>query len=881
MPNVPGMDVAKATGEAGKVMSIEEDTLPAEQTKRRRKGLPWSPFSRSKPGAAPAIAAALLLIAFGCGMLLLQLLALDPAAAVLRQQQTEQDGARLLRRLEDRIALMHAMADHLAASPDVASLLQDDLPLARQSFAGQIDAAMPYLLRLRILPTASARVALEENPPLSYAGLDMIRRAEGGERMLPEALRVDGRRLPVINLARQVADPRADAGTAAGLGSVFLTFDASILGEVLRRLDVAATGVTLEQRIGDANRVPFLELGHSSAAMLHAQFDLADSSWQLTYRADPSSLPPPPLSMLHLLPGLALILLGGLVGLLYGYGRFAKSLRSDIAALVDSGGALIAGRDGYGAGHFELEPMASAAHALREAAANRQRQKPASASAGPAPAQPSQVKASSPTSPALAEDFLDIAEGPEHSASGQAGEGSPLPSTDIFRAYDIRGVMGSTLTEDVAYLIGRAIGSEAAAAGETKVVVAADGRHSSPALQGRVSAGIMTCGLDVIDIGAVPTPLLYFATHVTETRSGVMVTGSHNPPEYNGFKIVIAGETLAGPRIMALRERIAAGNFSEGSGQLEKRDLIPDYIDRIASDVTLAQPLKVVADCGNGIAGKIVPSLLEALGCEVLPLYCEVDGDFPNHHPDPNDPANLKDLMTVVKAEGADIGLAFDGDGDRLGVVTERGEIIWPDRLMMLFARDIVGRNPGADVIFDVKCSRHLGTLIAEYGGRPIMGATGHSYLKAKMKETQALLGGEFSGHICFGERWYGFDDGLYSGARLLEILASEVSSAGELFDEFPNPVSTPELKIISTDRAKFEVIEALASGQGFEGGTLTTIDGIRVDYPEGWGLIRASNTSPMLTLRFEADDAKALAQIQLRFRKALNQVDSTLDFTT
>ncbi|MCC5885752.1 MAG: phosphomannomutase/phosphoglucomutase [Gammaproteobacteria bacterium] len=527
--------------------------------------------------------------------------------------------------------------------------------------------------------------------------------------------------------------------------------------------------------------------------------------------------------------------------------------------------------------------MAGAAEALRDAAANRQRWEPVHAqpaTAAPKAAEPAKPKAQPAPPPAADDDFLDIADEPQNEAPKPSGSGV-VPSAEIFRAYDIRGVVGTTLNEEIAYLVGRAIGSEAAAAGESKVVVAGDGRHSSPALRGRICAGIMASGLDVIDIGAVPTPILYFATHVTETRSGVMVTGSHNPPEYNGFKVVIAGETLAGPRIMALRERIVSGHLSEGSGSLEERDLIPDYIDRIASDIALAQPLKVVADCGNGIAGKIVPSLLEALGCEVLPLYCEVDGDFPNHHPDPNDAANLEDLITVVKSEGADIGLAFDGDGDRLGVVTERGEIIWPDRLMMLFARDIVGRNPGADVIFDVKCSRHLGSLIAEYGGRPIMGPTGHSHLKAKMKETQALLGGEFSGHICFGERWYGFDDGLYSAARLLEILASEASSAGELFGEFPNPVSTPELKISSTDSAKFDVIQALAAGNAFEGGTLTTIDGIRVDYPDGWGLIRASNTSPMLTLRFEADDAKALGQIQLRFKKALKQVDSSLDFTT
>lgn len=874
------MEVDTAAGEAGEDMNSEHTTAAAATPKRRRKAASQNPFARSNPGSAPAIAAALLLVAFGCGIVLIHYWALDPATAGLRQQQTEQDGTLLARRLEDRIALLHTMADDIAKSAGVVAVLRDDLPLARHDLAEQLDATMPYLLRLRILPSGSARVALEEDPPLSFAGLDMIRRAEGGERTLPEALRVDGRSLPVINLARRIQDTRTEAVTI--LGSVLLTFDASILSDVLRRIDAAATVVTLEQRVGDSNRVAFIELGQASPNSLQTEFDLADSGWRLTYRADPAGLPPPALSTLDLLPGLGLILLGGLIGLLLGYSRLAASLRSDIAALVDSGSALIEGRDGLGAEHFELEPIADAARALQQAAATQQQQEPATAatlfpSSGTVTAT-AEASVLAANSSAADEDFLFIDDGEDPALPA---ENAALPSADIFRAYDIRGVIGSTLTEEVAYMIGRAIGSEAAAAGETKVVVAADGRHSSPGLRGRISAGIMATGLDVIDIGAVPTPILYFATHVTETRSGVMVTGSHNPPEYNGFKVVIGGETLAGPRISALRDRIAAGDFHQGSGALEERDLIPDYIDRIASDITLAQSLKVVADCGNGIAGKIIPSLLKALGCEVVPLYCEVDGDFPNHHPDPNDPANLQDLMTVVKAEGADIGLAFDGDGDRLGVVTERGDIIWPDRLMMLFARDIVGRNPGADVIFDVKCSRFLGTLIAEYGGRPIMGPTGHSHLKAKMKETQALLGGEFSGHICFGERWYGFDDGLYSAARLLEILASEAASASELFDEFPNPISTPELKISSTDQAKFQVIEALAAGADFDGGTLTTIDGLRVDYPEGWGLIRASNTSPVLTLRFEAEDAKALAQIQRRFREALKRVDSTLDFKT
>jgi phosphomannomutase/phosphoglucomutase len=372
---------------------------------------------------------------------------------------------------------------------------------------------------------------------------------------------------------------------------------------------------------------------------------------------------------------------------------------------------------------------------------------------------------------------------------------------------------------------------------------------------------------------------LYFATYALDTGTGIMITGSHNPPNYNGLKMMIAGETLAEERIQGLRERIEQNRLDEGTGEIEEMDLTDHYLDRVLESVVVAQPCKVVIDCGNGVAGHVAPRLVEELGCEVVPLYCNVDGDFPNHHPDPADPANLQDLIDVVKDEHADIGLAFDGDGDRLGVVTPSGEIIWPDKLLMLFAQDIVGRNPGADIIYDVKCSRHLNNLISEYGGRPIMWRTGHSHMKAKLKETGALLAGEFSGHICFGERWYGFDDAIYSAARLLEIIGAEDKSVDELFAQFPVTYSTPELKIATTEAQKFQIIEQLAEAGDFGDGTITNIDGVRVDFPDGWGLVRASNTSPVLSLRFEADGQAALDRIQDLFQAQLAKIDPTLKF--
>ncbi|MCR9277961.1 MAG: phosphomannomutase/phosphoglucomutase [Pseudomonadaceae bacterium] len=450
---------------------------------------------------------------------------------------------------------------------------------------------------------------------------------------------------------------------------------------------------------------------------------------------------------------------------------------------------------------------------------------------------------------------------------------------DIFRAYDIRGIVTDNLTEEVVYWVGRAFAAEALSKNATRVAVGRDGRHSSPLLRDALARGLMEGGADVVDVGEVPTPLLYYANFALDTGTGIMITGSHNPPEYNGLKMVIAGETLAEDRIQDLKRRLLEHDLSEGEGEMEEVELIDHYVDRVLDDVAIAQPLKVVVDCGNGVAGAVAPRLLRELGCEVIELYCEVDGDFPNHHPDPADPKNLDDLITVVGAENADLGLAFDGDGDRVGVITNRGQIVWPDKLMMLFARDIVGRNPGADIIYDVKCSRHLNALISEYGGRPIMWKTGHSHIKAKIKQTGALLGGEFSGHICFAERWYGFDDALYSAARLLEILGAESQDADSLFAEFPVTFTTPEIKIYTTESAKFTFMKQLGEQADWGDGTITSIDGIRVDYPDGWGLIRPSNTSPVLTLRFEADGESALDRIKDVFRTQLAAVDPAMTF--
>lgn len=453
-----------------------------------------------------------------------------------------------------------------------------------------------------------------------------------------------------------------------------------------------------------------------------------------------------------------------------------------------------------------------------------------------------------------------------------------LPDPSIFRAYDIRGVVGSTLTEDGAYLIGRALGSQAREQGIDAVCVGRDGRLSGPDLAAALSRGLLDCGCDVIDVGAVPTPTLYFATHQYGTGSGVMVTGSHNPPDYNGFKIMLGGDTLSGSAITGIRQRIQDGGFVDGEGKRRVVDVLPDYLDRIAGDIELARPLKIVVDAGNGIAGIIAQPLYELLGAEVVPLFCDVDGTFPNHHPDPGDPANLQDLIRTVADTGADIGLAFDGDGDRLGVVTPQGEIVYPDRLLMLFARDVLSRAPGGTVIYDVKCTGHLAGQIEQAGGRPMMWKTGHSLIKAKMKELDAPLAGEMSGHFFFQERWYGFDDGLYAGARLLEILAGQDQPADELFASLPKGVSTPELKVAMAEGEHYRFMAEFSQDVQFQGARISTIDGVRADWPDGWGLVRCSNTTPCLVLRFDADNPEALTRIQEQFRQRLLARDPTLE---
>ncbi|KND60188.1 Phosphomannomutase [Candidatus Burkholderia verschuerenii] len=462
-------------------------------------------------------------------------------------------------------------------------------------------------------------------------------------------------------------------------------------------------------------------------------------------------------------------------------------------------------------------------------------------------------------------------------------------SQSIFKAYDIRGIVGKTVDRDVAKNIGQAVGSEIKKQGGDSVVIARDGRLSGPELSVALADGLRAAGIDVVDVGMVPTPVGYFAASVPlplpagERRvdSCIVVTGSHNPPDYNGFKMVLRGAAIYGEQIQALYKRITDDDFEKGEGTYTEFDVSQIYLDRIVSDVKPARGMKIVVDTGNGVAGDLAPRLFKALGCEIVELFTEIDGNFPNHHPDPAHVENLQDVIKALKETDAEIGFAFDGDGDRLGVVTKDGQVIFPDRQLMLFAQEVLSRNKGGQIIYDVKCTRNLAKWVREQGGEPVMWKTGHSLVKAKLRETGAPLAGEMSGHVFFKDRWYGFDDGLYTGARLLEIL-SRVADPSKLLNDLPDSLSTPELQLKMEEGENVQLISAMQKNAKFEGADdVLTIDGLRVEYPDGFGLARSSNTTPVVVMRFEADNEAALKRIQEDFRRVIlaEKADAKLPF--
>jgi len=775
-------------------------------------------------------------------------------------------------------------ADTLAAAraPVVVQALRSQDP-AQIAVAEQTARFWNGVVDAQINLRGQAEQNTQRAAPMNFSALDMLRRAEAGQAVPAEAYKV-GQRWLVYSVAPVAGND------ATVLGTVLLVVDLGRLLNAFYPMGLEAGELRLQQKFANGAPQTLYQSGTPDSRESF-ELDSGNANWQLYFTPGPVFATQVPwMSIVLMLLAALAALAGAWIALSRTHDRLQRQVDADARQLQQliqelSGGKAV---KAFGLSHASLNGLAQslARFSLRDSAGARSpaydAAPPDVSPSGSVAAEPAQSDPTDWTDPLFQDtDILDIDlldDDPkslrsEHHHDMTSPASAPEITDSIFRAYDIRGIYKETLFPKTAYWIGRAIGAQSIAQGERNVNVGRDGRLSGPDLVKELIKGLVEAGCHVTDVGLVPTPALYYAANVQAGKSGVMLTGSHNPSNYNGFKIVIAGDTLANEQIQALLTRIKNNDLPEGEGSVTEVDILQKYAEQIKGDIAMPRRLKVVVDCGNGAAGVIAPQLIEALGCEVIPLFCDVDGNFPNHHPDPGKPENLVDLIAKVKETNADVGLAFDGDGDRVGVVTNKGTNVYADRLLMLFAQDVLSRNPGADIIFDVKCTRRLTPLIKEYGGRPVMWKTGHSLIKKKMKLDGALLAGEMSGHIFFKERWFGFDDGIYSAARLLEILSQQADSAEDVFARFPNDVSTPEINIDVTDESKFTIIDALQSDAEWGEASLSTIDGVRVDYPKGWGLVRASNTTPVLVLRFEADDQAELERIQAVFSEQLHSV--------
>ncbi len=724
-----------------------------------------------------------------------------------------------------------------------------------QTRGQELQRKLPGTMYVRLLPAGWDELDTGIGPKLGFASLAMLRRVEGSG--VASAAEVHQFRSEHQHVA--IAAPVINSQNGQVVGVIHLSLPMDIINQSIAVVGKDNGYVNIQQVVGDTPLVLATNVAGKSVSKRADDIKVPGTIWSIVYEAGDVSINwgSGVFLFVVLAVGLILILLATVI-ILRG---FKRALVSDQQQILRSVERLLQGKHmtGYSAKVPELQELLDQLGHMKQDMHNMGQ---------PKVTRKSKIDRSTGLPRAGVKGGIEDAPEPEVR--------NTLPQV-IFRNYDIRGVVSQDLTADVVYQLGRAIGSMAYDEGEQTVIVARDGRKSGPELSSALCRGLMDSGRDVLDIGMVPTPLLYFATHFLGSNSGVMLTGSHNPPDYNGLKIVVAGETLSGEKIKALGQRVASGDLLQGEGSRTEQDLAGDYLNRIVKDVHIARPLKVVLDCGNGVGGVVAPILFKQMGCQIAELYCDVNGDFPNHHPDPSKPENLAALVKAVKASKADIGLALDGDGDRIGVVDSDGNVIWPDRLLMLFAIDLLTRQPGADIIYDVKCSRHLAGQILTNGGRPIMWKTGHSLIKAKMRETGALLAGEMSGHIFFKERWYGFDDGIYACARLLEILSGDSRSSAEVFAELPESISTPELSMSTAEGKNFELVEKMIANGDMPGAKLIKIDGLRAEFQHGWGLMRASNTMPAVIFRFEADDVNGMKHVQDIFRQELLKIDPEL----
>lgn len=785
---------------------------------------------------------------------------------------------RLFSQLQERI--QSAALSPLALSA-IASKSEKDLPLVEQAMLDYF----PEVTSLRIIPIGDMGTAdfSEGNQGLrNHIEVDLVRRTSEGEETQPEAYKFEDRWL--TSLAARVAHPRIDDRWAV----ILVTLNNEEIAKQLRPLGKSQGRYALEQLFttpGGQDRVDVVaENGSASVGPATRYADIPDTSWRISFSPSSELLSTLSLDPVPLYTLLALLVVAAFASLSIVLILFPRKLNKEIELVV-------AAADQKSSLNLAVPELVPLAKQLRRATLRALRQ---STSSSPAPQQAREEEAAAPatqnselTNPLFQskkmlddDEVLDL--DLDIASSDVTAEVATPPEAGVpehvFRAYDIRGNAETELTDELITNIARAIGSIAGEMGEQSLIVGCDGRKSSPRIKSAVVRALMETGRDVIDIGLVPTPLLYFATRHLNCRSGIMITGSHNPADHNGLKIVLNQQTIAAGGIKQIRERMRAGTFSSGSGRMVREDIVPAYKEEVLHDIAIAVPLKIVIDASNGATGELAPVLFEELGCEVERLNCHIDGRFPGHPPDTSNEDNLAELCRVVVDVQADFGVAFDGDGDRLAVVTPSGRIIRSDVLLMLYAQDVVSRNPGADVVFDVKCTRHLSELITRNGGRPVLWKTGHAFMKEKMQETGALLGGEFSGHMFFGERWYGFDDGMYAAGRLAEILSTHGESLDQSIDQFPHTVNTPEIIIPVNDDYKFELVKRIIEGADFSNGKVNTMDGMRVDFSYGWGLLRASNTGPALTARFEADTQENLEIIQDEFREHIALIDPDIE---
>ncbi len=787
-------------------------------------------------------------------------------------------------RLGDEVQRYRYALWGMSMGQHLQNLLQSDDIDAVQAYAKQHRAFFPGALNLRIFKQGTAQLEPSQTPPIGYACLDLMSRANQTREVTPTEVHVFSTAQQHIDIVQPVLSAKGKV-----LGDILLSLN---VAEIERWVKKAAGDAYIEvTQTVDPKHALLLASGGNGQKNNDAEvIDIPGTVWQAEIFL-PASMVTTHWTKWMYVAALLSLVMGALVILLLKR-SVSGAVRADLENFMRLSFEHAKGLKKHDY-HFILPEFAEAARQTISfdpgATMERERDDDPEAMSmvsntpdhemNPMFMSRDSMSVEELSDEALTEISSASTPAPTVTSTPPVTSSSKFPPAVIFKAYDIRGIVGQTLNASYARMIGLALGSEARSRGLTAIAFARDGRLSGPELGQSLVQGLQQSGMNVIDVGMVPTPVLYYAAAEHTEGTGVMLTGSHNPPDYNGFKMVLGGETLSGDTIQQLRQRIENSDYTSGDGQYKTLPVTKPYMERIGSDVRLKRPLKVVIDCGNGVAGVIAPKLLKAMGCELIELYCNVDGKFPNHHPDPSKPENLRDVIEAVKLHKADLGLAFDGDGDRVGVVDSEGAILWPDRLMMLFAADVLSRNPGAKIIYDIKCSSNLTKVIWEKGGEPLMWKTGHSLIKAKMIDSGALLAGEMSGHIFFKERWYGFDDGIYSAARLLEILSDQTDTSAVLFKTLPDAFNTPEINISMPEGEHHQFMEKFMLQADFGSANVIMIDGVRADFEDGWGLVRASNTTPVLVLRFEGKTQEALQRIQDEFKTAMLQVEPGLNF--